>query len=266
MILRLSGVLLAGLGSIGLAGAEQWCAPGVPRHAPHPVTGQSCPIAGNLHGTRLAIPAQYLAGPITFQGMDIWSAASVRAGPVHSTFDNAIDDFSIRVRQTNFRSIETPQDAADFARLGASAQPQPPENRWLMVDLDARKFSGTGGDFRAAVQNWLKDDAHWGPFVPDADRWGLAHYRSTRAPAATFGDTQREFFYDREAGTTFIQCINVVSSLAPHDVNSLCELHFLMADLGLFVTVGNIQVKDDLADWKRMENGVRTVLDGFIVP
>ena len=32
-----------------------------------------------------------------------------------------------------------------------------------------------------------------------------------------------------------------------------------------FVTVGNIQVKDDLADWKRIESGIRAVLDGFIV-
>jgi hypothetical protein len=264
-ILRCTGLVLAVLGLTGIAQAEEWCAPGVPRHAPHPVTGLHCPVAGNINGTPLAIPAHYLSGPITFHGVDIWSVDSVRQGPVHSTLANRIDDFAIRIRQTNFRPIETQEDAAAYARLGPSALAQPPENRWLLVDFDARKFAGTGGDFHTTVQNWLKDDAHWGPYVNSEEQWGLVHFSSTRPPSSDFWDTQREFYYDRAPGTTFIQCINVVRSVSPHDVISMCDLHVLMADLGLYVSVGNIQVKDDLADWKRIESGIRAVLDSFIV-
>ena len=98
-----------------------WCAPDAPRHAPHAMTGETCPVVGRMGKVKLAVPKHYLLGPFVYKGVDIWNAESFKNRPKQPTFDTEIDNFAIKIRQTNFKPIETQQDWTDYAKLGGMA-------------------------------------------------------------------------------------------------------------------------------------------------
>jgi hypothetical protein len=86
--------------------------------------------------------------------------------------------FSIRIRQTNFKPIETEVDQREYRQSYETVRVLPPqENRWIHVGFDARHYPVSA---REKADNWPKYFALEGPYVKAADAWGLAHYVSVR--------------------------------------------------------------------------------------
>ncbi|MDY7574504.1 hypothetical protein [Actimicrobium sp. CCI2.3] len=245
--------------------AEQ-CPSGAPSHAPHAITGETCPTVGNMSGVRLAIPNHYLFGPVVYEGVDIWSAKSYENRPRHPTFDNAFDNFAIKIRLNNFKPIETAKDWDDFRRKDHTVEIQPFENRWLYVQFKPKTTSQPTPSYRIEFNNWMKNDVGWGPFVRQPDVWGLQHYISAKAPQPISGGQQHEFFYDAKTDSTFIHCSNSVTNQPPHKALSSCEISFFIYEIKAWTDASNINVKDDLARWKEIESGIRTIAGSFIVP
>jgi hypothetical protein len=243
----------------------QQCAPGVtplPRNA---ITGEICPTVGRMGGAKLAIPSEFRLGPVAYKGIDIWRADSYKNRPEHPTFDNEIDTFAIRIRQTNFRPIETEVDEREYRQSYETVWGLPPaDNRWIHVGFDARLYPVSA---IKTADGWYKDDAHWGPYVKAADVWGLAHYVSVQRPStdAIHGD-QVEYFYDAAGNSAFMFCRNTLRKVPPYDPLSHCEIDFEVPKLMARADITNIRDKADLAKWREMREGVLRVVDSFIVP
>jgi hypothetical protein len=246
-----------------------WCAPGVPRHSPHVVTRESCPSLGRMGDTKLAIPGHYLLGPIGYKGVSIWDKSYANR-PKPATLDSELTDFAIKIRQTNFKPIETYQDLADYAKLGKSVRPQPPENRWLHVGFQYDplfKEKGEAVNMKGQLTARLKDES-FGRYTLQKDQsWGLDHYVSAHQPGtAVRGETQREVFYDARTNATFIGCKSTLRSVPPHDLLTFCRHEFFAPEGDIRIGIGNIDVKSDLARWREVEQRVRAVLQSFVVP
>lgn len=263
-------VFAVGLSSIRYVGAknksEEWCAPGAPRHAPHVFTGEVCPQVGSMGGVKLAIPTHYLMGPVTYKGVDVWNAKSYTNSPKHPTFENEFDNFAIKIRLNNFKPIETQKDWDDFDKKDHTIKIQPPENRWVNVSFDARNLRGSSlsdMNFKDTLSLWLKDEAKRGPFEKKPDIWGLEHYVSVQKPSTK--NSQYEIFYDAKNKTTFIRCQNTLARYSPYELFTYCEIEFVMPEIKALVNVGTIYVKEDLARWREVNQGVRNVARLFIV-
>jgi hypothetical protein len=138
--------LVIGLGVIGLVYTadylrvqvkpESWCVPGAPRHAPHAITGETCPVVGNMGGVKLANPQHYLLGPKACKGVDIWDAKSWENRPKNPTFENEFDYFAIKIRLNNFKPIETRKDWEDFVKKDKTLAIQDFESRWIYVGFE----------------------------------------------------------------------------------------------------------------------------------
>jgi hypothetical protein len=247
--------------------AEQ-CAPGVPRHAPNPITGDECPVLGAMGGAKLAIPSEYLLGPIAYKGIDIWKPDSYRMTPRHSTLENAIDTFAIRIRQTNFKPIEAESDLRAYRQSYESVrQLPPPGNRWIHIGFDARNYPRPPS--REFAQTWRDELGKRGAYNKQPDAWGLAHYISTRLPSADnrfpgFG-IQWEYFYDESQDSSFIECRTTLRKVPPHDSVSFCTIYFNAPEIKARAEITNIRDKGDLRQWRAMETGVLRTLGSFVV-
>lgn len=51
---------------------EEPCGEGVPRHAKHPYTQSTCPIAGRMGEFMLAVARQYQFTEVAYKGFDVW--------------------------------------------------------------------------------------------------------------------------------------------------------------------------------------------------
>ena len=242
------------------------CPPGVARHARHEVTRESCPSLGQMNGVKLAIPQHYLLGPRGFKGIDIWNAESYKKSPKTNSFDNELNNFAIRIRLTNFKPIENFRDQDDYRKLGSLIGVPSPQDRWIHVGIDVNRYSHS---FQPAVIRWIKDEAGWGPFIEQPDRWGLKHYLSKQSPAVDdttwHQTTQWEFFYNSLSWTTFITCKN---SIVPtvHRHIKLCELAFFIPEIQALVKVDTLFDDVDLARWPEIKREVSKVIQSFIVP
>jgi hypothetical protein len=225
----------------------------------------AAPIVGKMGSAKLAIPPEFILGPVTYKGVDIWKPDSFKNSPKHPTFDNEIDDFAIRIRQTNFKPIETEIDLREYRQSYEAVWKLPPQhNRWIHVDFDARRYPMPSASEKA--ESWRKDDARWGPYVKAADVWGLIHYVSVQRPStdAVHGD-QVEYFYDAAANSVFIFCRNTLRKVPPNDPLSNCQIEFDVPKLMAYAGITNIRDKADLARWGEMRDGVLSVVDSFIV-
>lgn len=231
----------------------------------HPVNGKTCPVVGHMGNVKLAIPEHYILGPVAYKGVDIWNAESYKNRPKHPTLDTEIDNFAIKIRLNNFKPVETRKDWADYDKLGGiRGWAQPLENRWIYVGFETAVIRPTSNTMKQQLNNWLKDDAHWGPFVQSDSVWGLQHYVSVQQPSTS--NDQREIFYDPETEDTFISCENRLIAVPPYEPISFCEIDFLVREMNLSVHVSNINFKQDLSRWKNIEQGIRRVVQSFVVP
>lgn len=241
------------------------CPRGVARHAPHPVTRETCPTLGQMNGIKLAIPGYYLLGPIGFKGIDIWNAESWKNRPKTNSFDNEFDNFAIRIRLTNFRPIESVEDKRDYEKLGSIIGPPPAENRWIHVGIQVWQHEL---NFRTAVAGWLKDQANRGPYEALPQVWQLNHYSASVKPSVddtTWAQTtQWEFFYDPVAWRTFIYCRNVVTPTT-HIALKQCTHKFFMDELRASVEIDTLYNETELASWAAREREVSKIIRNFVV-
>jgi hypothetical protein len=258
-------ILTSALLSTNFAFGAEWCAPGAPRHPPHPITGDTCPVVGKMGNSKLAIPSEYLLGPIAYKGVDIWSAESYKNRPQQPTFNNEIDSFAIRIRQSDFKPIETVSDQDAYLESYESVRKLPPsKNRWLHVGFDGRRYPMDPAS--VVAERWHEMYGR-GPFEKQSDMWGLAHYVSSQLPSKDVthgGGIQWEYFYD-EQGDTFIDCQNTLQKVPPYDPLSFCEIWFNAPKVRAEVNIGNIRDIADLGRWREIEAGVLRVLDSFVV-
>jgi hypothetical protein len=263
-------VIVVGCGrNAASANNTEWCAPGVPRYAPHAITGETCPSLGRMGDTKLAVPGHYLLGPTGYKGVSIWDESYANR-PKPATLDSELTDFAIKIRHTNFKPIETYQDWEDYAKLGKSIRPQPPENRWLHVGFQYDplfKDKGEAVNMKGQLTARLKDES-FGRYTLQKDQsWGLDHYVSAHQPGtAVRGETQREVFYDAKTNATFIGCKSTLRSVPPHDLLTFCRHEFFAHPGDIRIGVSNIWVKTDLARWREVEQGVRAVFQSFVIP
>ncbi|MDE1998300.1 MAG: hypothetical protein KGI52_05165 [Burkholderiales bacterium] len=236
---------------------------------------KTCSIVGHIGNVKLAIPQNYILGPVAYKGVDIWNAESYKKRPKHPTLDTEIDNFAIKIRLNNFRPIESRKDAEDYDKLGsAAAASQPPENRWIYVEFFTHDVTVTGRTSKNQMLLWLKDDAKRGPYIKSQSTWNLDHYISTQKPITLRNPYKQigqfEFYYDPKTEDTFAHCENVLrlpldESQAPHEIFTHCHIDFLLRDLNLEASVDNIYAKDDLARWPEIEQSIRQLVLSFVV-
>lgn len=236
------------------------CPPGVARHAPHAITHETCPSLGKMNGVKLAIPQHYLLGPKGYKGIDIWNAESYKKHPQTNSFDNELDNFSIKIRLTNFKPIETIKDSEDYGKMGSLIGVPPSDNRWIHVGIRALDRPYT---FERTVELWLRDDAKRGPFVRHSDEWEMTRYISTRIPKPFVGSW--EFLYDKTF-STFSTCEHIVQIYPPHAPQEICKLNFSLQELQAAIDVDGFGERSDLARWPEIERELRKVIQSFIVP
>ena len=223
-------------------------------------------VVGRMGGAKLEIPQEFILGPVAYKGVDIWKPDTFKNKPDHPTFDNEIDTFAIRIRQTNFKPIETEIDLREYRQSYEAVRELPPRNkRWIHVGFDARRYPMPSPSEKA--ESWYKDDAHWGPYVKAADVWGLVHYVSVQRPSTdvSHGD-QVEYFYDAAGNSTFMFCRNTLRKVPPYDPLSHCQIEISVPKLMAYADITNIRDKTDLASWREVRDGVLRVVDSFIVP
>jgi len=237
---------------------------------------KTCPIVGRIGNIKLAIPQEYVLGPIAYKGVDIWKAESYKNGPKHPTLDTEIDNVAIRVRLSNFKPIESRKDLEDYEKLGKlEGWKQPFENRWIYVGLKTVNVANRGYTMKSTFENWIKDTNFWGPFVKSPSIWNLDHYVSTQQPISQrnpyIQKGQFEFYYDSKTEDAFAYCENVLT-LSPDGKNpsneliSHCHINFLIRDMNIEASVSEINFKDDIARWAEIKQGIRRLVQSFIAP
>lgn len=248
--------------------AAESCAQGVPRHVPTSLTGDECPILGRMGDLKLAIPPEYLIGPLAYRGVDIWQPNTYKNTPLHPTLSSDIDTFAIRIRQNNFKPIESPDDALAFRQSYESVrQMPPPDNRWIIIGFDARTYPRPSS--REFEKLWRSELGKEGPYHKLPDEWGLTHYLSIQPPTADttfprFG-AQWEYFYNESENSTFIGCQSTLKKVPPHDPISHCTIYFNAPEIKARAEIDNIRDKADISRWREMEAGVHRILKSFVV-
>jgi len=264
--------------------AEQQCIHGINRQPVAPIKYETCPHWGNVNGIKIAIPGKYLSESIWYTKIpepggyptDCFGECPegwrVSRGMVERRFDlgafeDAIDWFSIRIRQSNFMPISTLADRNDYIE-SVKAYPPSPENRWLEVVFDAREYIKMDGQ--------LKFDGifEYHPKRSDraADIFGLMHYTysrpnilplNVRDPRPFHVD---ELMYDRLPPATVITCHSVISPQPSEHLASICSLSFPVDEIKAFARILFKSPKEDLAQWREIESEIRRLVHSFVVP
>lgn len=260
-------LLFAALLSICVALRAVWSILDAIFPSPHSNSVDFRPVViGKMGDSKLAIPSQYLFGPIAYKGVDIWNADSYKNRPKHPTYNNQLDSFAIRIRQNNFKPIENLNDEQAFRESYESVRNLPPStNRWILVGFDARRYPIDPANVVAERWRQMREK---GPFNRKADIWGLAHYLSEKLPSRDKTNDrgiQLEYFYDEKENSTFIYCQNTLRKVPPYDLISFCEIWFNAPEIRAEVNVDNIRDKADLGRWRDIKVGVLSVLHSFIV-
>jgi hypothetical protein len=227
----------------------------------HAITGKTCPVVGRIGNVKLAIPNHYILGPVAYKGVDIWNAESYKNRPKHPALDTEIDNFAIKVRLNNFKPVENDKDFKDYDKLGeAGGWKQPPENRWVFIGF---KNLDNQYNIKTHVNNWLKDDAKYGPFVKVESKWGLEHYASIQN--ATTQNDKHEIYYDPIFGKTFINCSHRLIAIPPNEPIMHCRFTLNLKEYQVEVNVGDIQFADDLARWNEIQETITKLFSSFII-
>src|SRR6185437_9847841 len=225
---------------------------------------KSCPIVGRIGNVKLKVPPYYAFPLVGYKGVDIWNAQSFKNRPKHPTLDTEIDNFSIRLRLTNFKPIESEKDLQDILKIGSQGYlKQPKDNRWFYAEFRKNNQKYTRKD---QLNIWLNSNDPPGGFVRLNNIWGLEHYTS-RPRAMWTGSNlveRDEIFYDAENNSTFILCRIVENSMLAIET-TWCEIDYSIPDLNVFVNADQINYIDEISRWKEIEENVNKIFRSFVV-
>src|SRR5262249_41523104 len=143
-----------------------------------PLDANAKAAVGNIKGIKLSIPQNYLLSGVHYRGDEVWKRS--QAPPPVRTFDSEIQDFSLLLRESNLQPVRNEQDRADYLEYGRTANPRP-DNRWLTTEFLPDWFVVNEGKLQAVFDRYMKDEAKWGPFIPqDKNVYGMKHAVSTQ--------------------------------------------------------------------------------------
>ena len=276
-------VLLWGLS--GCNKAEEECGVGVPTHPPHPYTHRTCPTAGRMGAFRLAIPMQYRFAEVAYKGFDLFNPQTHYLNPKHPTLESELARFAIMVRRNNFKPIESGQDERDVDEFQNHQKTTTPlEKRWIWVAFEyfgqvgAPREKGlplVEGDYKGFLSRLADynayDEKRYGRYTHEKQRaWGLEHYITSHPPGTGSDERQLEVFYDANTHQTLITCETTLMRVSPHTPLTSCDqylriIHPLTKDAVSVHVILLLQSKIDLADWREIEQGIRSLFDTFIV-
>lgn len=206
---------------------------------------QEAPAVGSMNGVKLSIPRNYLLSGLLYKGEDPWSGRTRSFTP---TLDSSIEDFSLRLRMSTRKPVQSAQDWADYFKQGWHGV-YTPDNTWITVSVEPEglRNGGKNGLLRSVFEGWRKDEAHWGPWVRERpDVYGLQYYVS-RSPHGMDSTMQpNEIFYDAGTEKTFISCANGHRKAPPHDPTSFCQHLFVVPELKAVASVNYVVNKDFL--------------------
>ena len=233
-----------------------------PGRGSFPLEAAAKPAIGHIAGIKLSIPHKYLLSGVHYRGEEVWTKS--KTAPPPRTFDSEIQDFSLLLRQSTLRPIETEQDWADYRAYGRTAFPRP-ENRWLTMSFYPDWYTANGGKLKAVRDRYMKDEPHWGPFTSKDEKvFGLNHAVSIkREEEKSFYLDADELFYDDITWNTFISCSNYHRAVQPFDPLSFCRHVFVLEELNVVVELDC--TKDDLSRWHEFELAIRKIALSFVV-
>jgi hypothetical protein len=213
---------------------------------------------GNMNGVKLRVPNRYLVGPVGYVDPQI---SNLQENARNDTKQPAIAYFSLLLRLSNFKPIESSADENDWIAATSTGRPAF-DSAWLIVDVDNR--SSAVRNTNANFPKWLKEDpVHRGPFVRDsASRHGLVHYESTQSVDASPLNSHYEYFYDADSDTNIV-CNTKRSKMPPFDTFDSCQHRFFDAEINVMLVMS--YKKNDLPRWKLIEKSVRQTIHSFII-
>lgn len=260
------------------------CGEGVPRHARHPYTEKTCPMAGRMGAFRLAVPLQYRFADVGYKGYDIWQPKTHRFNPALPTLDDELAYFTTLVRRNNFKPIESWADKADADAFAKDELSTPPARRWMWVTFqyEGRVADPAIGALPASAMDSARHlEAHVqsagegltgnGAYVLQRQRqWGLEHYATTRPPGIGMDERHRDIFFDTATRQTLLLCMTTLISVPPHSPMASCTDYFRIVhpdthDVVLVTVNLLMQSAVDVADWRDIEHGVRALFASFLV-
>jgi hypothetical protein len=215
---------------------------------------------GNIDGVKLSIPNNYLLSGLLYKGEEQWSMARRTFTP---SFDSEIENFAIVVRQSTLQPIQSAQDRSDFIASHRTAY-TPPEKKWISVAFTAKPYRFGGGTLRKAFEGNIKDEAHWGPFIRQADDvYGLGHHVSPQKYNHVSGQID-ELFFDEKKSTSFIECENTHRRVAPFDALIFCDHYFVLPEIRAVASV-HYTDRDVIARWREVEAEITKIAHSFVV-
>jgi hypothetical protein len=226
----------------------------------HPFLGQTCPATGRIGNVSIAVPQEYLLGPFTYVGVDIWNSESYSKRPRNPTLMTPIANFAIRIGYPGFHPVNSRADREDYRNNAFSMTRA--GHRWIHAGFESYDVASKGTK-REQLRRWLSDKGA-GPFDMDAHlAWGLQHYQSS--PVQTTVLPREEIFYDPRTEDTFIYCKTQLKATPEREPFTTCVHSFLIRQWKVRVSIDNIQSRDDLEHWKEVEDGLKKVFESFVV-
>lgn len=232
-----------------------------PGHGSFPLEAAAKPAIGHIAGIKLSIPHKYLLSGVHYRGEEVWTKSGIAPPP--RTFDSEIQDFSLLLRQSTLRPIETEQDWADYRAYGRTAFPQP-ENRWLTMEFIPRTYELNGGKVKDIIDWYVVDKTIWGAFIPqNSDEFGLKHVVSKKREGERHFSEPDELFYDSKSWATLITCSNYHRAVEPFDPLSDCKHLFAVPELQSMASIS--YEKSELHRWREIEGEIKKIAHSFIV-
>lgn len=220
------------------------------------------PRIGNINGTKLSIPAQYLFFPVEYVGESVWEP---RKDKPQRTFDSGIGNFAIYVQwptlaprnpknEQSFQASVRSGMAHDWIRVGVVAQPK------------SRFPNGYANHVKYDLENKIKN--HNPPGNPRYEMKGLdpklglnwAIPVGTGTDKATMWNMVMYWNGDPEKSvTTYIACDN--GSFPNPNVVAECRQEFLLPELKVDIAASyKINL---LPHWRAIEDEVRKLILSF---
>jgi hypothetical protein len=249
------------------------CPSEAPRHDPHAITGETCPYIGKMGNYKLAIPRYYIVGPdFVYEGEDIWKPDKFHLHKVQS-FSLLIEYFSIRVRISDFKGIETKADFDEYNESNLNIKSLPPmDKQWISMTIRAATKSLNQNDIKKRtligfLDSTKKNITKAGNFAlvrQKAKEAGLDHYLSEMPPSHDMGHIN-ELYFDPASERTAITCLNVIQ-VGTNLPLSFCNHYFISIEDNITVDIGGIRDKTYyISRWPEVEKGILKVFHSFIV-
>lgn len=233
--------------------------------AAHPIEANADFVVGNMAGVKISIPKNYLIrGPNPhYKGEDVWSPSKVPS-PTRN-FESEILDFGLLLRDTDLQPILTKNDLDEYQTQYKPSSSKR-DHQWITIEFQSSFYVLGHGNMQAAYENWMKNEANWGPWIPqETDVSGLKHFVSKKQNINVMNySSPDEFFYDPSTRNTFISCTNRRRAVPPFDALRGCEHKFDLPELRAQVRVN--YSKNDLPRWREIESLIKAMAYTLVVP